>query len=237
MVTANKKVSEERLGDLKLYRVPDRTSVVSRQIKQVRLLDRTDIPIEVVYRALVDVGGPAETNIATAKVLRTQNTAAKHLGLSLPSGQMSAFALRDNTPVLVSQAPFSDTALNQDIELGFGRSDDVRVSVTFHGPAEEGDESGPKDPSRALQSLPRVPGVKRLRSLRLSGECLIDISSARPDPVSVEVGLQLPDGVQVVRADPIPTPKDGVPTFKVTVPANGHYVVHFQAGVPREPQE
>ncbi len=32
-------VQEEQLGDLKLYRVPDRTSVTSRQLKQVRLLD------------------------------------------------------------------------------------------------------------------------------------------------------------------------------------------------------
>src|SRR5262249_13930146 len=40
VLTANK-VSEEQLGDLKLYRVPDRTTVASRQSKQVRLLDKT----------------------------------------------------------------------------------------------------------------------------------------------------------------------------------------------------
>ena len=231
VVTRSKTVKEERLGDLKLYRVPDRTSLVSRQIKQVRLMDRTDIPVEVVYRAVVDVDGPAETQISTTKVLRTRNTTDNHLGLSLPSGRMSAFALQDDTPLLVYEAPFSDTAVNQDVELGFGQSDDVHLSVVF------GDESHPESTPQALQRLPRVPGVKRLHSLRLSSECDIEVSNARPDPVSVEIGLRLPDGAQVVRADPIPAPKDGLPTFKVTVPANGRYVVRFQAGVPPEALE
>ncbi len=49
------RVEQEQLGDLKLYRVPDRTTVASRQSKQVRLLDRTAIPIKIVYGA--DLGG------------------------------------------------------------------------------------------------------------------------------------------------------------------------------------
>jgi hypothetical protein len=234
VVTRSKTVKEERLGDLKLYRVPDRTSVVSRQIKQVRLMDRADIPVEVVYRAVVDVDGPAETEISATKVLRTRNTTDNHLGLSLPSGRMSAFELHDDTPLLVYEAPFSDTAVNQDVELGFGQSDDVHLSVVFGSPAEEGDGPHPESTPQALQRLPRVPGVKRRHSLRLSGECRLEISNARPDPAQVEVALRLPDSAQVVRADPLPTPKDGLPTFKVTVPANGHYVIRFQAGLPPE---
>ncbi len=39
------RVSQEQLGDLKLYRVPERTTVASHQSKQVRLLDRTAIPV------------------------------------------------------------------------------------------------------------------------------------------------------------------------------------------------
>ena len=233
VVTGSRRVKEERLGDLKLYRVPDRTSVVSRQIKQVRLMDRADIPVEVVYRAMVDVDGPAETQINATKVLRTRNTADHHLGLSLPSGRMSAFALQDGTPLLVYEAPFSDTAVNQDVELGFGESDDVHVSVVVG----DEDEEPPKSTPQALQRLPQLPGVKRRHSLRLSGECHIEVSNARPDPVSAEIGLRLPDSAQLVRADPIPTPKDGVPTFKVTVPANGRYVIRFQAGVPPEALE
>src|ERR1700736_6062508 len=51
-----KKVEQEQLGDLKLYRVPDRTTVASRQSKQVRLLDRLSIPITRVYGADLAAG-------------------------------------------------------------------------------------------------------------------------------------------------------------------------------------
>jgi hypothetical protein len=44
-------VEQEQLGDLKLYRVPERTTVASRQSKQVRLLDRLGIPVTRVYGA------------------------------------------------------------------------------------------------------------------------------------------------------------------------------------------
>ena len=50
---AAKLVKAEALGDLKLYRVADRTSVTSRQIKQVRLLDRHAIPLERLYTASI----------------------------------------------------------------------------------------------------------------------------------------------------------------------------------------
>ena len=45
VVTGAKKVQQEQLGDLKLYRVPERTTVASRQSKQVRLMDRPGIPV------------------------------------------------------------------------------------------------------------------------------------------------------------------------------------------------
>ena len=53
-VTGARRVSQEQLGDLKLYRVPQRTTVASRQSKQVRLLDRASIPVRRVFQR----GGP-----------------------------------------------------------------------------------------------------------------------------------------------------------------------------------
>ena len=40
VVSSAKKVQEEQFGDLKLYRVPERTTLASRQSKQVRLMDQ-----------------------------------------------------------------------------------------------------------------------------------------------------------------------------------------------------
>ena len=237
VVTGAKVVKEEQLGDLKLYRVPDRTSVVSRQIKQVRLMDRTDIPVEVLYRATVEVGSDQD-DVALTKFLRTKNTTANHLGLALPSGHVSTFAIQADTPLLLNEAPFTDTAVNENVELGLGDSDDVRLSAVLDESQDNnGGNSAQEPPAAKLRNLRQVPGVKHLRSLRLSGAGRIEISNARANPVNVEVSLWLPEGAQVVRADPIPTPKDGLPTFKVTVPANGRYTIHFQAGAPPDASE
>ena len=232
VVTGAKVVKEEQLGDLKLYRVPDRTSVVSRQIKQIRLMDRTDIPVEVLYRATVDIAVDQD-DITLTKFLRTKNTIANHLGLALPSGHVSTFALEEGTPLLLNEAPFEDTAVNEKVELGLGDSADVHLSTVLDDP-EDNDSDNPGKEPRAdkLRGLHRVPGVQHFRSLRLSGEGRIEISNARANPVNVEVSVRLPEGAQVVRADPMPTPKDGLPTFKVTVPANGRYTIRLQAGVP-----
>ncbi len=51
-------VQQEQLGDLKLYRVPERTTLASRQAKQVRLMDRSAIPINTIYGADFATGYP-----------------------------------------------------------------------------------------------------------------------------------------------------------------------------------
>ena len=226
IVTGARTVKEEQLGDLKLYRVPDRTSVVSRQIKQVRLMDRSDIPVEVFYRAVVDFGADLD-DTSLEKFLRTKNTIANHLGLALPSGHVSTFAVQDDTPLLLAEAPFADTAVDEDVEFGLGDSDDVRLSAVIQD--TESHDTRP--------NLHRVPGVQHQRLLRRFGEGHIEISNARESPVNVEIGLQLPDGVQILRADPIPTPKNGRPTFKLTVPANARYTIRFQVGAPLDRSE
>ena len=225
-------VKEEQLGDLKLYRVPDRTSVVSRQMKQVRLMDRDDIPVELVYHTLLTADSDQDDQTLT-KLLRTKNNSANGLGLALPSGHVSLFAIRGSIPLLLQETPFKDTAVNEDLEFEVGDSPDVHVTASTSEPEDEA-EDNPKSPPAAGKhpQLPRVPGVKHPASLRLHSESRIEISNARPESIRVEIGLELSDGVQLVRADSLPTLKDGVPTFSVTVPANGRYTIRYRTGEP-----
>jgi hypothetical protein len=114
-IVTGTRVQQEQLGDLKLYRVPDRTSVASRQIKQVRLLDRKAIPIDLFYRAdLVANDGLSDQPLA--KVLRTRNDKAHHLDLPLPSGQVATFYERDGVPLLVHEASLRDITLDEEVE-------------------------------------------------------------------------------------------------------------------------
>ena len=125
---AARQVQQEQLGDLKLYRVPDRTTVASRQSKQVRLLDRSAIPVTELYGADV----PAEeTTAATAaiKMLRTMNSTADHLGLPLPSGSIAVFASRGGERLLERESSMRDLAVDEEVEINLGASPDVSVRV------------------------------------------------------------------------------------------------------------
>ena len=210
-------VKEEQLGDLKLYRVPERTSVTSRQIKQVRLLDRASIPVELLYTADITPDVNNETQ-PLKKILRTRNDEAHHLGLPLPSGRVSASYERDGVPLVVSDSPLRDIAVNEEVEINAGESPDVQVSSVI--------ERIQADP--AAKELPLIPGVVNLRSRDLQNLNRLEITNARPTPVIVELRLHLPDGTNVVRADHIPKSRNGLPTFRLTVPAQGNSTILFQ---------
>ena len=125
MVTAAHRVEQETLGDLKLYRVPEETTVAARQSKQVRLLDRSAIPVSFVYGADLAAGEASQT--AATVLLRTMNTRANHLGLPLPSGRVAVFSLRDGRRLLRHESDLRDLAADEEVEIGMGESPDVQV--------------------------------------------------------------------------------------------------------------
>ena len=215
-VTGNK-VQQEQLGDLKLYRVPDRTSVASRQIKQVRLLDRKDIPIDLFYRA--DIPADAEVDDQPLhEVLRTRNDKAHHLDLPLPSGQVATFYEHGGVPLLVQEAPLRDITLDEEVEIEAGEAPDLRVTSKVEGRAVDG---------ATVKKLPLIPGV-HVRSREIDTTNRIEITNARNQPAVVELRLALNEGTQLVRADHTPFMHNGHQTFRLTVPAEGGAIVHYQ---------
>jgi hypothetical protein len=127
-VTAGKQVEQEQLGDLKLYRVPDRTTVASRQSKQVRLLDRAGIPVTLIYGADL-AAGETRPSAAASRLLRTMNTRANHLGLPLPSGHVVVFAARAGESLLLNESGLRDLAVDEELEINAGDAPDVQVAA------------------------------------------------------------------------------------------------------------
>jgi hypothetical protein len=217
MATA-KKVEQEQLGDLKLYRVPDRTTVASRQSKQVRLLDRLSIPITRVYGA--DLAADENATSAPAHLLlRTINDAANHLGLALPSGRVAVFAARDGETLLQHLSNLRDLAVGEEVEIDMGVSSDVEVTAAK--------EKITIDPARTHE-LPLVPGVLKLRSVELDTLNRVDVSNARATEILFELRLWLPEGGRVVRADQPLGTKNGRPIFRLTIPANETVTLRYQ---------
>jgi hypothetical protein len=212
------RVQQEQLGDLKLYRVPDRTSVASRQIKQVRLLDRKDIPIDLFYRA--DLGAEDEVDDQPlSRLLRTRNDKAHHLDLPLPSGKVATFYEREGVPLLVHEAPLRDISLDEEVEIEAGEAPDLRVTCVTERR---------KVDAATVKKLPLIPGAFHLRSRDIDATHRVEITNARNQPSVVELRLTLTDGTQLARADLTPFMHNGHQTFRLTVPAEGSATVRYQ---------
>ena len=128
MVSAQR-VIQEQLGDLKLYRVPEPTTVAGRQSKQVRLLDRSAIPVDTVYGAELtsaERSGPRPAS----RWLRAKNDDTHHLGVPLPSGTVAVFAPHGSERLLVSEAGVRDLALDEELEIDTGTAANVQINLT-----------------------------------------------------------------------------------------------------------
>jgi hypothetical protein len=221
VVTGAKKVQQEQLGDLKLYRVPERTTLASRQSKQVRLMDRSSIPVNTVYGADVDVDVDEDEDDAAStpahRLLRTKNTAANHLGLPLPSGSIAVFGAVGGQRLLEHESNLRDTATDEEVEINMGESPDVKVTA----------KKDKVSIDSAPDMLPLVPGVS-LRSVKIGAANRVAISNARASGIEFELRLQLEAGARVVRADHELGAKNGRPIFRLHVPGNETVTVRYQ---------
>jgi hypothetical protein len=116
----------EDLGDLKLYRVPERVTVAARAQKQVALLARTAVPFERRYRLPVQPGRPL-TAAPTAIVLVLRNTEAGGLGLALPTGGTALYADRPGGRLLIGTGAIADRAAGETVRLASGTSRQVLI--------------------------------------------------------------------------------------------------------------
>ena len=218
-VTA-RRVDEEQLGDLKLYRVPDRTTVASRQIKQVRLLDRLAVPVSHVYSADLNISDNFRAIETVDLLLRSRNDAAHRLGLALPAGRIQVFEPAGKRTVLLGEGRLKDTAVDEEVEIKLDAGPEVRQRQIHETRAIARGEAAP---------LPLLPGIVLLPAAKLDDVYRVEITNALPKPVPFELRLWLPDGGRIVRADHPMTMKDGRPLFTLTIPANGRGIVRYQA--------
>ena len=114
----------EALGDLKLYRIPEPVTVAANSQKQVALLQRSDVHIDLVYRQHLTPGEANGTESAQ-RTLVTRNREADGLGIPLPGGRLVAFAAVDGRPVVVGEGGLRDRAVGEDVEVELGASPGV----------------------------------------------------------------------------------------------------------------
>src|SRR5690606_16699481 len=113
MVTGSRianKAQEEALGDLKLYRVPERVTVAAQSLKQVAFLEQDEVTGRLLYQtSCMPWEGQAEPRAANM-LLATVNDKRHGLGMALPMGGVTVFAPSAFVDQLVAEDRVRDYA-------------------------------------------------------------------------------------------------------------------------------
>ena len=134
-VTGSRIATQEELGDVKLYRLPEPVTIASNSQKQVAFLEKAGVAVEIVYRRRVDPRYD-EGEEVTGRVLVTRNRTEEGLGVPLPGGALQLFAKAGGRPILLGQGNVRDRAVGEEVEIRLGPADGVRTSIV------ETEESG-----------------------------------------------------------------------------------------------
>jgi hypothetical protein len=126
VVTARKAVvaEVENLGDLKLYRLPQPTTVAARSQKQVALFEPRMIAVELVHTTELDADfdeGPAHV------VVRTRNRAHEGLGMALPAGHVRVLLDHGKDALVVGQGSVANRAINDRVDIHVAATPKVMV--------------------------------------------------------------------------------------------------------------
>jgi len=196
------KAEEEALGDLKLYRVPERVTVAAKGLKQVAFLDEDHVEARMLYTAGCLPGSPNDTAFNAGMVLATVNDKAHGLGMALPMGGVTVFEPSRFGEQLVAEQRLRDYAEGQDVEIEVGDSSQVFIRCDSTGEIDPGDRPGRWVPAHAV------------------------LTNANPRPITFRLTLGYP-GQHRFRGLPGIRLKDGATIVEVTVPANGRREVRW----------
>ena len=116
--------TQENLGDLKLYRIPEPVTVASNSQKQVAFMNRQRIPVRFVYRDTYHPGHFFSDwqRPPPARLMLTRNRETENLGVPLPAGGLVLFAEGPDRPVLIGEGTVSDYAVGQEVEIPLGEA-------------------------------------------------------------------------------------------------------------------
>lgn len=194
----------EQLGDLKLYRVPEPTTIAAHESKQVRLLEAADVPATRLAAFDLPAAGQMR-NVAASRIIRMKNDRDQNLGQPLPAGAVALFMPSGDLTLLAGETTLKDTAVHEDVELKFSPIPDLQ----------------------ARQTRVSVSAVAGLGPARRRWAESVEISNAGAMDESVELRLFTSAAARVLEADQPMALKDGRPIFRLSVPAGGALVVHY----------
>ena len=205
-VTGTRIARQEELGDLKLYRLPEPVTVAANSQKQVAMIEQPGVRVETVYRRRFDISDDGQDWAPATRTLVTRNRHEEGLGLPLPAGAVVLFGGPRERPILMGEGSIRDRAIGEDVEIAVGEATGVLTRV------EESEERGDD-----------------------WEDFVLTVTNDQPEPVRFEAEF-------TVEEDSIFTPRtrlgtrDGMPLWRVTVPANGRAILRYRVTERPEPE-
>jgi hypothetical protein len=127
IVVSAMRATQENLGDLKLYRIPEPVTVAANSQKQVAFLEQPAVRVQLVYRSRLEAGFDG-TQDAPKRLLVTRNRTAEGLGMPLPAGTIQLFdATAGGRPILIGEASIPDRAIDEDVEIEMGEATGLTI--------------------------------------------------------------------------------------------------------------
>ena len=125
VVTGSRIAPREDIGDYKLYRVPQPTTLGARSRKQIAFLEKAGVRVEMLHIFELrgdDVSGPQT-------VLRIDNRRDGPLGEPLPGGQVALFQARAGERMFAADTQMKDKAVGELVDLDLPDPDGVSVDA------------------------------------------------------------------------------------------------------------
>jgi hypothetical protein len=122
---------QEDLGDLKLYRVPERVDVNAKGQKQVAMIVQPKAGFRRVYKGQPVYNGWHQPMVNLNPTLVGENKKDTGLGLPLPSGKGMVFENAAMGNQLVGEITVKDRAIGDDIDWYLPTTPAVRLSTTL----------------------------------------------------------------------------------------------------------
>jgi len=193
VMEAEMMAGEEELGDLKLYRVPERVTVSAKGLKQVAFLSKDDVEGRFIYTAQCDVYREHSDMPEPAGILFATKNDEKHgLGVAMPMGGFTIFEPSSAGDLLIGEESIRDHAVGQEVEIPMGKSTLVFAQCDRMAGALEPDrEKGTWAEMRAvLTNAGRTKAMVRL-----------DFGPSADWEVGGLKGLKVKDGRRILEAD------------------------------------
>jgi len=191
--------SQENLGDLKLYRVPEPVTVSAKGLKLVAFLDKGSVSGKLTYQASCSWSVADEDTPSPVQMrFETVNDARRGLGVALPAGAVTFLEPSARGDLFVGEQELRDYASGQDVEIPLGDSAQVSASC----------RKLVGDPQKGWASM------------------LATVTNANPHRVTLRLKLGSPldwrlRGLAGTRL------KDGETVYEVRVPANGKRAIRW----------